>query len=288
MKLFALSCLTVVPWLLSACAEPQHQVPVTAAAAAPCSPSLLTVDGNKIWVDKQGVGAVTVAFEAGFGNDSSVWADIAPKIRAAAAQTFVYDRAGMGKSTIDTAAPYSIDNDVHILRTVWTACGIAGPIVVVGHSYGGGIALVAASEDERVRGIVLLDAVAPGTFGHGELEKNLVTMRAQYDEIRAQAPDLAKVAIPWAEALTATVKRIDEVRIPPGLPIIDIVAERGQSSPDSARIWRDAHTAFAAGEPSREYILAAGSSHKVMVDKPELVVESIAKLVGRVQAARKP
>lgn len=286
MKHFALPCLTV-SWLLAACAEPQHTAsPSPSPTAQACSPSLLAVDGNKIWVDREGAGAVTVAFEAGFGNDSSVWADLAPKIRAAGAQTFVYDRAGMGKSTIDTAAPYSIDNDVHILRTVWTTCGIAGPIVVVGHSYGGGMSLVAASLDDRVRGIVLLDAVVPGTFGHGELENNLVTMRAQYGEIRAQAPELAKVAIPWAEALTATVKRIDEVRIPPGLPIIDIVAERGQSSPDSARIWRDAHTAFAAGEPSRESILAAGSSHKVMVDKPELVVDSIVKLLERVRRTR--
>jgi pimeloyl-ACP methyl ester carboxylesterase len=247
---------------------------------------VLRVDGNQIWVDHEGAGPVTAVFEAGFGNDSSVWADIAPRIRAAGAQTVVYDRAGMGKSTIDPGAPYSIDNDVHILRAVLTACGIAGPIVLVGHSYGGGIGLVAASRDQRIRGLVLLDAVVPGTFGHGELENNLATMRAQYDEIRAQAPELARVAIPWAEALPATVTRIDEVRVAPGLPIIDIVAEHGQNTADSARVWRDAHLAFTANQPSREYILAAGSSHKVMVDRPAVVIEAILKMLDRVQRVR--
>lgn len=266
--------------LFTACASP-HSAARPSTTAPVCAGSALKIDGNQIWVDREGAGAVTVAFEAGFGNDSSVWADIAPKIRAAGAATFVYDRAGMGKSTIDTSAPYSIDNDVHILRTALTSCGVSGPIVLVGHSYGGGLGLVAASEDARIRGMVLLDAVVAGVYANGELEKNLVAMRAQYDEIRAQAPELAKVAIPWAEALTATAKRIDDVQVPAGLLIIDIVAENGQNSPQSAQVWRAAHQAFAA-QPGRAYVLAAGSSHKVMKDQPDLVVSSIVKVLGEV------
>lgn len=278
------------PWfglvgLVGACASSPHP----AAPPAPaCAQAILPIDGNQIWVDKQGAGAVTVAFEAGFGNDSSVWADIAPKIRAAGAQTFVYDRAGMGKSTINTSAPYSIDHDVHILRTALSSCGVSGPIVFVGHSYGGGMGLVAASEDARIRGEVLLDAVVPQVWAHGELDKNLVAMRTQYDEIRAQAPALAKVAIPWAEALPATVKRIDEVAVPTGLPIIDIVAENGQNTPESTQVWRDAHRAFTDGQPTRELVLAAGSSHKVMKDQPDLVVASIVKMLGKVTAGGAP
>jgi pimeloyl-ACP methyl ester carboxylesterase len=281
MKYLVLSFIGLL-WILGACAQTQH-MPVAARA---CSRSALRVDGNQIWVNKEGAGSVTAVFEAGFGNDSSVWAAITPKIRAAGAQTLVYDRAGMGKSTLDTSAPYSIDNDVHILRAVLTACGIDGPIVMIGHSYGGGISLVAASRDDRIRGIVLLDALVPGTFGQGELEKNLATMRAQYDEIRAQAPGLARVAIPWAEALPATMKQIDEVRVAPGLPIIDIVAEHGQNSADSARVWRDAHIEFTANHPSREHVLATGSSHKVMVDRPAVVVEAILRMLDKVQRAR--
>jgi pimeloyl-ACP methyl ester carboxylesterase len=255
--------------------------PEAVAAAGSCTPSLLDIGGNQIWVNKEGAGPLTVVFDSGFGNDSGVWSQIAPRIRAAGLQTLVYDRAGMGKSTINTAAPYSIDNDVHILRTVLTMCRVNGPIVAVGHSYGGGLTLLAASEDERIKGLVLIDAVVPGASPQSEVDKNLKGMRAQYDEIRAQAPGLAKVAIPYAEALPATAARINRMRVSPTLPIIDIVAEKGQNNEESARLWRDAHAAFTANNPHREHVLAVGSSHKVMADQPDLVVAAILRMIAK-------
>ena len=256
------------------------------ATAQSCAPSLLNIDGNQIWVNKEGSGRVTVVFEAGFGNDSNVWSTIAPRIRAAGARTFVYDRAGLGKSSIDTAAPYSLDNDVHILRAALASCGIVGPIVMVGHSYGGAISLVMASRDDRIKGLVLLDAVVPNVYPQSEVDKNLATMRSQYNEIRQEAPALAKVAIPWAEAVPATVKEVDAVRVSDTLPIIDIVAEKGQNNPTSAEIWRDAHTRFVANNLHREYVLAVGSSQKVMAEQPDLVVNAILKLLEQTRARR--
>ncbi|WP_266171314.1 alpha/beta fold hydrolase [Dyella subtropica] len=250
-------------------------------SADTCSSSLLGIDGNQIWVNKEGAGNVTVVFESGFGNDSGVWSQIAPRIRAVGTQTFVYDRAGMGKSTIDTAVPYSLDHDVHILRKALTDCGIKGPVVMVGHSYGGAISLLAASEDQRIKGLVLLDAVVPGVWPKSEVDKNLKMMRAQYAEVRAQAPGLAKVAIPWAEAMPETAKKVDSIRVSATIPIVDIVAEKGQNDPESTQIWRGAHMAFTANNPHREYLFAAGSSHKVMIDKPDLVVEAIEKMVEK-------
>ena len=257
-----------------------------AVPANSCAQSTLNIDGNQIWVDKEGAGAVTVVFEAGFGNDSSVWSQITPRIRAAGAQTFVYDRAGMGKSTINTATPYSIDNDVHILRSALETCGIRGrPIVMVGHSYGGDISLVAASEDAHIKGLVLIDALVPKVWPKAEVDKSLQTARSQYDEIRAKAPDLAKVAIPWAEAMPQTAQRIDALRVSDTLPIVDIVAEKGQNSPESTKIWREAHTEFTANNPHRQYVLAVGSSHKVMSDQPEVVVKAILQLL---ELAKRP
>jgi pimeloyl-ACP methyl ester carboxylesterase len=255
--------------------------PEAVAAAGSCTPSLLDIGGNQIWVNKEGAGALTVVFDSGFGNASGVWSQIAPGIRAAGVQTLVYDRAGMGKSTINTAAPYSIDNDVHILRTVLTMCRVNGPIVAVGHSYGGALTLLAAAEDERIKGLVLIDAVVPGALPQSEVDKNLKVMRAQYDEIRGQAPGLAKVAIPYAEALPATAARINGMRVSPRLPITDIVAEKGQNNEESARIWRDAHAAFTANNPHREHVLAVGSSHKVMADQPDLVVAAILRMIAK-------
>jgi pimeloyl-ACP methyl ester carboxylesterase len=254
--------------------------PHTPVVADACAPSLLSIGGDQIWVNRQGAGTITVAFEAGFGNDSSVWATIAPKIRAAGVQTFVYDRAGMGKSTLDAAARYSFDNDVTILRTALTRCGIAGPIVMIGHSYGGAMSLLAATVDDRIRGVVLIDSMVPKAWPQSELDKNLKVMRAQYDEIREKEPGLAKVAIPWAEALPATLQRLDSLVVSDNLPVIDIVAEKGPDDPESARLMRDAHDRFTANHAHREHVLAVGSSHKVMVDKPDVVVDAILKMIA--------
>jgi len=269
--------LVVLVLCVASCAEVQ-----TVPAAPACAASTLEIRGNRIWVDREGTGHLTVVFEAGFGNDSSVWATIAPRIRARGASTFIYDRAGMGKSTIDTSAPYSFANDVAILRTALERCRITGPVVMVGHSYGGAMSLLAATEDPQIEGIVLVDSMVPLAWSQDELAKNMKVMRAQYAEIREKAPALAKVAIPWAEALPVTVKQLDALVLPDRLPVIDIVAEKGQDTPESAQLWRDAHQRFTANHPRRESIFATGSSHKVMVDKPDLVVDAIAKMIATV------
>ncbi|WP_158628913.1 alpha/beta fold hydrolase [Dyella choica] len=259
--------------------SPQESNPAHA-----CSRSLLNIDGNRIWADEEGAGKLTVVFESGFGNDSSVWSAIAPKIRAAGVKTLVYDRAGLGQSSINTDVPYSLDNDVHIMKAMVAACGVDGPVVMVAHSYGGAISLVAASQDERIKGLVLLDAVVPNVWPKSEVDKNQTAMRAQYDEIREKAPALAKVAIPFAEAMPATAKEINAIRVPATLPIIDIVAEKGQKDPASARIWQDAHKQFTGDNPHREHVLAMGSSHKVMLDQPDLVVKAILSMLQKTKA----
>ena len=46
-------------------------------------------------------------------------------------------------------------------------------------------------------------------------------------------------------------------------------------------MWRKAHVELTANNPHREYILAVGSSHKVMHDKPDLVIQAILKMIEK-------
>ena len=254
-----------------------------AAQAAPnCARQTIPIDSNQIWVDLQGQGKTTVVFEAGFGNDSSVWAKITPRIRAADARTLVYDRPGMGKSTFTTKTRYSLQNDSLTLKTLLTACNITGPIVFVGHSYGGAIGLFDAQTDSRIAGIVLVDAVVPHVNPPVEIAATLAKMRAQYEDILIEAPNLARVAIPFAEKYAATNQTIDAIRIPKTLPVIDIVAGRGRPEPAAQEAWEKAHADFAAMQPNRQEILAVRSTHKVMDDNPDLIVAAILKMVAQV------
>jgi pimeloyl-ACP methyl ester carboxylesterase len=131
-----------------------------------------------------------------------------------------------------------------------------------------------------VAGLVLVDAMVPKATPKSEVDAILATYRPQYDEVRRQAPELAKAMIPLMEAYPATVKKLDAARIPTRLPIVDIVAETTTTvTPNSAAIWRTAHAEFVAHGRFRRSVFAAGSSHKVMQDKPDLVVDAILQLI---------
>jgi pimeloyl-ACP methyl ester carboxylesterase len=256
-------------------------------ASRPPSPApraeLVDVGGRRLWVDVEGDGDVTVVFEAGGGNDSRVWAEIAPRVRKAGARTFLYDRAGLGRSERGPT-PSSVDDEVDGLRSALNTCGVVGPVVLVAHSYGGVISLLTASKDRRVAGLVLVDAMVPKATPKSEVSAILATYRPQYEEVRTRAPELAKTIIPLMEAYPATVKTLDAARIPTRLPIIDIVAEHTATvTPSSAEIWRRAHAEFVGHNRFRRAVVAAGSSHKVMVDKPDLVLDAIREMIDTVR-----
>jgi pimeloyl-ACP methyl ester carboxylesterase len=135
-----------------------------AAYAAPSCRSAgaerVDVGDHKIWMQTSGAGSPTVVFEAGGGDDSSVWADIAPKmVQNDRVRTVVYDRAGLGKSE-PKPGPYSIDDEAASLQRALTMCEVRGPVVLVAQSDGGFIAALLATNDKRVAGIVLVDATA--------------------------------------------------------------------------------------------------------------------------------
>jgi pimeloyl-ACP methyl ester carboxylesterase len=93
----------------------------------------------------------TVVFEPGLGSTRAIWGLVQPQV-AEHAPTLVYDRAGYGASPEDPA-PRTLARLADDLVTL-----IAGPVVLVGHSYGGPIVQAAAARaPQHVRGVVLVD-----------------------------------------------------------------------------------------------------------------------------------
>ena len=255
--------------------------PSTASAA--CAPGLVEAGGYRLWTEVEGTGRPTVVFEAGGGETSAAWVDIAPAVRALGVRTVIYDRAGLGHSE-PAAGPYRVEDEAGALAQVLTACGIEGLVILVAHSYGGFVALLTAAGDSRVAGLILVDAVLPGYFDDAALEALLAEYRPQYDALRQAAPDLAAVMIPIVEAYPATVSRVRSTNLPTGLPVIDIVA--GDPMPESVEgdaVWRRAHAAFVAGGPGREAVVADGSHH-LNRDRPDVIVAAISRLVDRLRA----
>jgi pimeloyl-ACP methyl ester carboxylesterase len=249
-----------------------------ARAAAPCAAGAVDVGSYHLWADLQGTGDPTVVFEAGGGADSSVWTEVARQVRSLGVRTFVYDRAGLGRSE-PRPGDYSLVREAEDLRALLDRCGVGGRILIVSHSYGGFVSLLAAAADPRVAGLVLVDANVPGYFTKARLDALLEEYRPRYAELREKAPPLAAVMIPMMEAYPESARAVEEARLPEGLPVMDIVAEHSwATTPADAQAMREAHAAFVRASGARSAVFAAGSSHDVMRDRPELIVDAVRRL----------
>jgi pimeloyl-ACP methyl ester carboxylesterase len=249
------------------------------------TPSARDVVDGPLWASVRGAGSPTVVFEAGGGEESSVWNDLEPEVRARnCVRTLVYDRAGLGRSA-PSPPPYRIDDEAAALRRELDRHGVSAPVVLVAHSYGGFVATIVAATDPRVAGVVLVDANLAGFFDDAQLERLLATYRPQFPALEQAAPELARVMIPIIEAYPATVARLRQVDIPPATPTIDIVSERTWvDTPEEVDAIRRAHRDFVAASSHRRAVFAQGSGHHVMRDRPDVVLDAVAELVGTVRA----
>ncbi|HET9622249.1 MAG TPA: alpha/beta fold hydrolase [Kofleriaceae bacterium] len=254
-----------------------HAPPPTRQAAAP--------EVAPLWMQVAGDGEPTVVFEAGGGDDSSVWASLEPEVRLrVGVRTVVYDRAGLGKSP-PAPGPYQIDHEVDALEHALARFSIKGPIVLVAHSYGGFVAELMAARDKRVVGAVLVDANLPAFFDDAELARLQAKYLPQLPALEKARPALAQVMGAILRAYPDTVKRVKAAPFPPAIPVVDIVAEHswGDSDAENAAM-KQAHDAFVAAAPAaREAVFATGSGHYVMRDQPELVIHAIGRVVQRVR-----
>jgi len=103
-----------------------------------------------------GEGPLTVVFVNGLGSPLEEWALVAPAI-AEHSRVLCYDRRSAprrGPVPVHGAAQMISDLDA-----ILTALDVTGPLVLVGHSWGGAVvrSYVAAHPD-RVKGVVLVDA----------------------------------------------------------------------------------------------------------------------------------
>lgn len=123
----------------------------------PVTKTLARPDGVRITYDVRGSGRTTLVFVHGWASERSAWREQANYF-ASFYQVVTLDLAGHGQSTAGR-------------RKAWTVAALAGDVralverlkpqrvILVGHSMGGPVSLLAAAQVPAVKAVVLVDAV---------------------------------------------------------------------------------------------------------------------------------
>ena len=132
-------------------------------------------------------GSPTVILDEGQAATSLGWSKVQPGV-ASFTRVCSYDRAGYGWS--DTSPlPRTAGRMVAELHTLLARAGVAGPYVLVGHSYGGLLMhLYTYTYPQQVAGLVLVDSAHVDQTRSSELRQGNVNSMQQFSLCQALAP----------------------------------------------------------------------------------------------------
>ncbi|MEX1169250.1 MAG: alpha/beta hydrolase [Chloroflexota bacterium] len=235
------------------------------------------IGGRELYLDCRGEGQPTVVLEAGSGADSSTWSAVLDAL-AATTRTCAYDRAGRGRS--DPVERHTLSDAAAELRALLSTAGNPPPFLLVGHSLGGAYSRVFAAEHrDEVVGLVMVDTFDP------DLQEEWIhplvgALHAEYETGLDRLRDTVTVvdSLDWA----ASESQLREASVE-GLPIEVLRAPRYEPrlseaiNAEIAAAWEAAYQSLSPGLVRRT--IAWGAGHNVQVDRPDLVVQAVRRLV---------
>jgi pimeloyl-ACP methyl ester carboxylesterase len=231
--------------------------PTRDVMAEPTVSGTFPVGGDHLVMRCWGTGAPAYVFEA--GTDSSgllVFPTALVRPLAEDHQACLYDRVGTGSSSQPTTPRRTIDEVVGRLHRLLDKAGVEQPVVLVGQSGGGNLAVqYAARFGEDVAGLVLLDVPAPA----GDLGKEFPGAKAWRNPEH----------IDWVDAES----RQARIRMPVGdFPVLVVTATDGQSDEQDQSYWLD------LSDHADQVVMEGG--HDIHEDDPEGVAEQIRAAFG--------
>lgn len=266
-------------------------------------------NGRAIFLDCQGRGAPTVLIIPGKGSYAEAWNVVVPQDDPIRSSTYdvieqaaltpsrdavqptvarttrvcAYDRPNTRPDGTDQSTPvpqpHSVAADVDDLLALISAAHLAGPFVVVAHSYGGLIAdLLARTHPDLVSGLVMVDPVSEFLPAVGTPVQNAAFER-----------DGKVPAIPGGEGVLFD-DAFTRIKAAPPLPKVPAaVLSSGKFMPaDSLRAdnytQAQIHRAndMLAAELGTDNRVVTDSGHNVMLYSPRVVAQAIDGIVAKV------
>ena len=288
----------------------------------PAPGQLIDIGGYRLHlycIGNQTDGSPTVILEQGLGGSSPAWAWIQPEV-AKVTRVCAYDRAGLGWS--DPAPKGTardgkqVANELHILLQ---KANIAGPYVMVGHSFGGLYTLFFAHQYPRdVAGVVLLDSSHPDQWtstpaGQDLYKSNarsysVTSTLARLGLLRLRAKSQPPLGLPdtqnkellaflsatkdWdaqAAEFSATTELDDEVRAAGplgGMPLFVLTATDHGGPAEMEELWQDLQNKLAGLSTNSIHKVLEGARHESLWADPKYASESVAAILKVVDAAQ--
>ena len=263
-----------------------------------------TFDGLSVDYLDEGHGDQAVVFVHGFPFDSSMWEPQIPVAAAAGRRAVAPDLPGFGRSTVprDRSA-YSIGGYADLVAALVADLGL-GPVVLVGLSMGGYIALAVARRHPTVlAGLVLADTRPDPDTAEGrqnrtdqqakveaagdvaELVDPLLTRilsesSPRHTEVRAFLSEMMRATSPagWIGALEAMKARRDQTDLLPSIavPTLVIVGEA------DALVPLEVAEGFAKSIPDADLVVIPEAGHVANLENPEAFNDALEQFLSNV------
>jgi len=244
---------------------------VSAAPAAPIwHAQVVSAAGVRQWIECAGSGSPTIVVIPGLHATHTMWSKVLPTF-ATTSRTCIYDRPGMGPSP--ARSPHrTVDAGLNAreLMALLVAAHVTGPLVVVGHSYGGVIARAfVARYRSRVVGLVLVEGVAPyDRLSHYWHEGG--------DRVDTTVSSAAAAPMRLGSIPLVVLSAQDPDRSYWGGPAY------GGSAADIAD-WKAHQRAAASLSTQSTYVIVRHSAHVIEHDRPDAVIAGVRMLVRSIR-----
>jgi len=270
------------------------------------------VDDFRLHVVCMGEGDTTVLFEAGLGGSSMEWIPVQEMI-ADKARACIYDRAGYAWSDPSPfpshARELSREADIMLDKI-----GVDGPLLLVGHSFGGFVIReLALRRPEDMVGMILVDASHEDQLARLESlvgksmmprGNSFVVSPAQIpdtlpDELRRKIKAFSRMRKTYAalhsemQYFRQSARQVKRDRAVANYPVIVISRGLDLYPPDEigrrkTAIWDELQADLTNLSTRGKIIVATESGHHVHTDNPGLVAAAIEEILDAAPAAADP